>query len=102
MSLQREKSESPESEERLLPCFSPGDSIRDASSGGSYCREDEDSVWRGMLAGLLRVWEKEGILTDVWAEMEQPLLQKSRKGMPNRGVQQKVVRAGPVIGCALG
>jgi hypothetical protein len=55
-----EKSESPESEERLL--FSVGSSISGLESR-LYGREEEDRVWRGMLAGLRGLFEKGGMVT---------------------------------------
>jgi len=61
VSLHSEKSE-PIEERRLPFCFSLGLSIRDGDSVSCERRVEEESVWRGMLAGLLDLEAKEGIL----------------------------------------
>jgi len=60
VSLQRENSESADSADDRRPLrFSSGESISEAES---LSRRREDRVWRGMLAGLRGLAEREGIL----------------------------------------
>jgi hypothetical protein len=60
-------------EDRRLPLrFSSGLSMSEVESVSCERREDDESVWRGMLAGLLGLDEKERILTAAQAELEQP------------------------------